>query len=365
MAISLYGQFDSYKSIPTVSRNIGRMLSRNLFKFDIYGVGALQVHYFDAPWNVALNSNNPVGIYVGYPTPSTGWLRAHDHKVLVTVCESDRLPGEWVSACNDVDQIFVPSEYCKNVFVRGGVRKPVSVLRHGIPDGFVAIEPFVKQPTDAPVFLHVSGAKSFPQRKGTGALLVAFKEFLNKYPKAQLHLRMSKDNIVGALARLNLTPANIAILDDKDYPLGIENLPKFYSHYDCVIQPSRAEGFGIVPLEARALGVPNILTYATGHEEHFVEEADIPVPLEESAPIKTQDNEAGNAPTITPGGILWSLNTYMDNQAVCKTNTKAWALKHRAAWTWSKVLTPLRNMVTPIARANKAVEPGEGIIRGL
>jgi hypothetical protein len=39
--------------------------------------------------------------------------------------------------------------------------------------------------------------------------------------------------------------------------------------HDCVVQPSRSEGFGMVPLEARVAGVPVIMTNGTGHDAHL------------------------------------------------------------------------------------------------
>ena len=41
-----------------------------------------------------------------------------------------------------------------------------------------------------------------------------------------------------------------------------------YQRHHVVVQPSRAEGFGLVPLEALASGVPVVATSCTGHAEY-------------------------------------------------------------------------------------------------
>jgi glycosyltransferase involved in cell wall biosynthesis len=69
-------------------------------------------------------------------------------------------------------------------------------------------------------------------------------------------------------------------IDTENYP-NDGRYHAFLRGWDAVIQPSRAEGFGMVPLEAASIGLPSVLTCNTGHEDfvldiwsHVVQEED-------------------------------------------------------------------------------------------
>ena len=51
--------------------------------------------------------------------------------------------------------------------------------------------------------------------------------------------------------------------------LDVGDMASYLGGFDLVCQPSRAEGFGLVPLEARACGVPVAATLCTGHADHM------------------------------------------------------------------------------------------------
>ncbi len=64
-------------------------------------------------------------------------------------------------------------------------------------------------------------------------------------------------------------PKNIKILDGK---LSDDDFIKLYNHVDCVLSPTRGEGFGLIPFEALACGTPVIVTDDTGMDQYLIDE---------------------------------------------------------------------------------------------
>ena len=54
----------------------------------------------------------------------------------------------------------------------------------------------------------------------------------------------------------------------EDVPSSPEDFAEELRTVTAVLQPSRAEGFGLIPLQAVACGTPALLTGATGHAEY-------------------------------------------------------------------------------------------------
>lgn len=108
------------------------------------------------------------------------------------------------------------------------------------------------------------------QRKGTLELVQAWCELeaLPEWSGAKLLCVMdypAKQSLMEAVleARLEL-PDSIILADRQDTLLS-----KIYGTSHLICQPSRGEGFGLVPLEALACGVPVAMTCVTGHTEYM------------------------------------------------------------------------------------------------
>jgi glycosyltransferase involved in cell wall biosynthesis len=369
MSIQVYGQFQDHASIANVSRAIACELRKRHARATIYGAGSLNQTYVSQYLPIAFNNAAAVAVFVGYPESATAYLHGHRFKILVTVCETDRIPKTWVEACNEVDLVVVPSEWCREAFESSGVKKPIEVVRHGVwpqlldGTGFprnhehIAISSNHIEPY---VFLHVSGATSFPGRKGTGALLLAFKRFLEKRRcGSELYLKTTKTGgLERAIADLGLKD-NVFIHSTPS--LSPFEMGGYIQHFDAVVQPSRAEGFGIVPLEARCVGVPTILTYATGHCEHFAVGTDVGIAHGRLSPLATQGNPVGAAPEVSVDDITNALLSFTRDYDQHRQRTRAWARENARKWFWSEQLRPLiKRILDEDKGENKRIKLGAG-----
>lgn len=117
--------------------------------------------------------------------------------------------------------------------------------------------------------------------------------------------------------------------------------------FHVVCQPSRAEGFGLLPLEALACGIPVVATTDTGHGAYMDDTTPgvVVVPTGPHAP--SDDYPGASAPALIFDGLLAAL-------ALAYRQWPRLALAARAAapavverWAWEKVLErPLKELVT-------------------
>lgn len=375
MSVQLYGQFDR-GSFATVSRAIARALKRATIDATIYAYGSYAPRYIDVPFAVAMNSRADCGIFVGYPQEALGWLEGHNHRVLVTVCESSPVPYEWAEIANKMSLVAVPSKFCLDTFIKSGVKVPIIVAPHGVSSSLLlahggsspgtganschaqtGVKPNDKTAgrDDASVatrvrLLHVSEAGSFPWRKGTAQLITAFRRVSKHFPNVELYIKSDSLQLDKVLRG-----------SDRIYPLHTHRptMAGLYRAFDAVVQPSRGEGFGMVPLEARCLGVPAVLTETSGHLQHLAKGVDVVIPVGPMQYMKTQGNSIGNSPTVKVDDVEHALFTLLKNLDAHKARTQAWAHANAGKWTWNRVLSPLVRQVANLGGMSRLYDLSE------
>lgn len=185
-----------------------------------------------------------------------------DVRLLYTMFESDKIPEEWPEYLEAADEVIVPSNWCADTFERAGVKRP-TVVPLGYNDRvFKPIE------RDLPMeagrdftFIHYN---SFNIRKGFREVLEAFtQEFADNEP-VKLILKTTFDH--PPVPILKSVYPNIEVVTGKFSELELWRL---LGRADCMVYPSRGEGFGITPLEAMATGLPAIVPNAHGISEYF------------------------------------------------------------------------------------------------
>jgi glycosyltransferase involved in cell wall biosynthesis len=119
--------------------------------------------------------------------------------------------------------------------------------------------------------------------------------------------------------------------------MGPRAAAKFYQAHHVVCQPSRGEGFGLVPLEARACGVPVVATACTGHAAHMTsgDAGVLVVPTGELAPI--DDGPAAMAPTVSAEAIVDALGTAAYHWATLANAARNAAATVHVKWNWEFV----------------------------
>jgi len=200
-----------------------------------------------------------------YSTPQswTDQRAAKRRGVGFTMFECDEIPESWVPLLSMVDMMLVPSEFNREVFAK---HFPVEKI-HVAPLGVNAWDfPYKERRRDRPLkFLHFSTLCT-EYRKGAD---LAFQAFEKAFPNRddvylEINCRTPRAGLTEeqVLQLIGVTPsARVRVCSGLKTVAELRDL--FYD-FDCMIYPSRGEGFGLIPLEAMASGLPVIHTGETG-----------------------------------------------------------------------------------------------------
>lgn len=198
-----------------------------------------------------------------------------------TMFESDSLPPRWVARCNEMDELWVPSEFNRETFRRAGVRVPMHLVPGGIDSDVYRpdVQPLPVEGLRGTVFLSVF---EWRVRKGWDVLLRAWAEAFTASDDVTLLLRTHAKRIhatddptraineridaflAESCGRTRAEVAPIVILGDD---LPADAMPSLYTTADVVVAPTRGEGWGRPFMEAMASGVPVIATRWSAHLE--------------------------------------------------------------------------------------------------
>ena len=291
----------------------------------------------------------PIGIVVGNPR----WLHLatamgnHELLVLEYAPNSRHQPISFHNAARSagVRLIITPSEWAKRVLIESwGDSIPIEVVRHGINSRFHSI--VSTAPKNTFIILHHAG--SSPERKGTLELIRA----VEAWDRDDVLLRISC-SMESAMEIGRSPEASTAKHVELVLPIGRarnvsaswpESAIEQYRSSHIVCQPSRSEGFGLVPLEARACGVPVVMTTCTGHEEHaFADPATlcpgiIGIPVREDLPMVCE--MGGTAPRVDPDLIIEALDRAYIAFDTLKAQTLDAANGVREYWSWQAQVAP-------------------------
>jgi glycosyltransferase involved in cell wall biosynthesis len=184
-----------------------------------------------------------------------------------TMFEPDRIPENWVTACNIMDQIWVPSYFNIETFSKSGVqldklrKVPLGVdTRLCRPDTY----PKLNFWPDRFVFLSVF---EWTKRKGWDVLLKAFCQAFSAKDPVVLIIRSSPPDKRNLSAIINEYIQDIGFFR-RDIPeivliekkQDLFSLFSLYETCDAFVLPSRGEGWGMPYLEAMAFRKPVIGT---------------------------------------------------------------------------------------------------------
>lgn len=279
----------------------------------------------------------------------------HQRRYVMVAPNSDTLPLRLLQqVCCDATDLLTPSQWGATQLRAsleriGRATLPVTVVPHGVSTAF-APWPERRARVRAAYaeghfrVLHLSSSDR--QRKGTRELLVAWERALAaKILPAQAELIL----VLDVAAEMSLKswmvdadvrpPPHAAFCPRLD--LSPAALREAYTAAHLICQPSRGEGFGLCPLEARACGVPVAATYCTGHSEHIPEPGITGVVRVEHGPETDLDDLPGSkAPSVSPDAILEALRDSYRHWHDLEAQAQDLAPEVRRVWSWQTQLRP-------------------------
>lgn len=203
---------------------------------------------------------------------------AHKHIYVVLALHTRYLP-ETIAGLLRSGPISVlsPSRYSDDLLRHAAPDIPSIVVEHGVCAGFRPLtEADRTRLREAPLYrqLHAVGyvnllhmCESSAARKGTYELLRAFDALCTSRPDYRITLTIVPAQFEHPRARVMTSRlANfhrVRVLPRLNG--GAREMRWVYGCFDVIAQPSRAEGFGLVPLEGLVTGVPALVSVQCGH----------------------------------------------------------------------------------------------------
>lgn len=217
-----------------------------------YGYGSMFKGFLDnAPTTVSFNEKASTQVYMGVPLMRQSWWKGQ-HRVIFTMWETDVLPKAWIRYLSKYDQILVP---CKNNEELFSQHHPnVSVVPLGVDLQF-----WTPQPKKQYTKFQFRAGGSLWKRKGLDIVVKAFNEL--RLPDAELRIKAAPH---APDVPSHVQSSNVFL--DR-YWMSLEDQREWFNQSDCFIAASRGEGFGLMPLQAIALGVPTIVSLSSGQQE--------------------------------------------------------------------------------------------------
>lgn len=343
----LYGNVLDYGSLAVVTAGFRDVLTAR---------GLLAgVHGLDVPDNEeTAGAAAQAGIYTGPMSHVRElFLRGmHRRRYLMIAPNSTQLPIDLTRVLKRYGkqyplEFLAPSEWASGV-VREHLGSCMTV-RHGVHEAYRVDEEaaeFLRAEYAASRVRVIHFSTSDRQRKGTLELIQAWLILTARCPAIDLKLLCVMDYLAEQRLREELLDREITLPESVHIrpraELGPHGMARTLSRSHLVCQPSRGEGFGLVPLEALACGVPVVATACTGHSEYlYVPGRRGAMVIPTAGPLAPIDDLPGAmAPRLAPPDIAKMLEIAIANWQGVQAEALAQAPQIQKEWSWEASLAP-------------------------
>ncbi len=288
------------------------------------------VNNYEYAWDALVAVATPIGWVIGSkPTP-------RPDLVFHTMYEAEPLPPGWVTNLNCAGLVWTPSKYCADLFRSEGVTTDIVTIGYGIDHNMYTYHN--RHGRRGPMRFLIWG-DTMTSRKN---ILATAKAFVRAGLPNDAELEIKLHSFAGA-------SDNTMFVDSLGKPLanvslhqGIwsrEKLIRWLHDGDCLIYLSGGEGFGQMPLEAMATGLPVICTYNTGMTEFLSPDVAMLVPTAGRAPFINARLGFGYDATICKpdydAAVDWIKWVYNHREAAYDIGDAAQEMS--LGWQWSDV----------------------------
>lgn len=273
-------------------------------------------------------------VHVSFVQPDFYHGESRQYRIGYTPWESSQIPEHWVPRMREMDEIWTTSTYCVDVFRQYEVNDIIGFVPHGIDTELWTIsERFLGGKF---TFLHVGGPT---ERKGGQKVVDAFLQLFDGNDDFRLVLKSngpSEARWIDADGRYHgnagLHP-QIKVISER---VTTEDLVRIYHAVNCLVYPTNGEGFGLIPFQGIATGLPTICTNATGCADF----AEMSIPLD-WAPSKGEGIHLGDWVEPSYEDLVTKMQYVVDNyQEVSKKTMQSARIIHENQ-SWDAVAQDL------------------------
>ena len=202
---------------------------------------------------------------------ATNFAKSKTYSVGFTFWETNRLPDDWIKGCNEMDEIWTCSKAMQEVFINSGVNKPVYEFKLGVDP--LLYSPKKRSAHRQFTFMSIGSPST---RKNSQMSVDAFLKVFGNNEDYKLIYKSNGEPDARIKSGGEIRPLRhprIEVIDDE---LSHAELANLYDRADCVLFPTSGEGWGNLPFQAIAKGIPTICTNVLACTEY----AHMSVPLD-------------------------------------------------------------------------------------
>jgi GT2 family glycosyltransferase len=310
----------------------------------------------------------PTGVSVVYGQGDVFARNRGRYKIGYTMLEVDGFPREWVRQANRMDEVWVPSEFNRQGFLRCGLRRPVHVVPLGVDGRY--FHPGIKtfpNPAGEYVFLALF---EWGERKEPGLLLRTFNdEFSASEPVRLICKVINRDpglQVKEEIRRLKLSSAGgrISYLFNLEFPHY--QLGSLYGSADAFVSVSRGEGWNMPLMEAMACGLPSIGTDWGAHQEFLHAGVGYPLSVRRLVPAqaKCPYYKGFFWADPDPDHLRFLLRHIYEHRDEARSRGQAAAREMAARWTWQAAAQKIVERLSAIGAPALLGSPGARGARG-
>lgn len=199
--------------------------------------------------------------HISFVQPEWYNPQENQYKIGYTPWESTKVPDQWIHYMGEQDEIWTTSQFCVDVFRAEGVHDNIKLVPHGIdPEIWRVVDRTLSNKFN---FLHIGGPA---ERKGAQKVVDAFLDLF--HGRDDVHLIMKSNGPSEARWRtrdvyygnIQNHPQITVYTED----MSVDDLVNLYNQSHCMVYPTNGEGFGFIPFQSIATGMPTITTNLTG-----------------------------------------------------------------------------------------------------